>query len=283
MHTFDTGSFMGEQVYLGELQTDEDGRLIVLGGRGQSASYNGARAMTFANNDGWHDDVSDGPVTAEVVYQGAKLEVDPAWAVVAPPNYAPLLKSVRTMWDLMRDLAITHKLPKVPGGPALQAPARPSFQKDIRPLFERLAHLEWVNAGYAAQFGWKGPMHFTDREWLERLASPSATLEDMRRSLANQFRVFHRDSWSPMPWPLQYGDAMNVPPTHSPRQNAGRQRHSTQDAGAMGCAVTSKRTTSRGSNRRAGSKTCHSPSSRTRSTAPAWSFAWPTPSIQVVK
>jgi hypothetical protein len=219
LHTFDTGSFMGAQVYLGELQTDEEGRLIVLGGRGRSASYNGARAMTFANNDGWHDDVSDGPVTAEVVYQGAKLEVDPAWAVVAPPNYAPLLKSVRTMWDLMRDLAITHKLPKAPGRPALQAPARPSFQKDIRPLFERLAHLGWVNAGYAAQFGWKGPMHFTDPEWLERLASPSPTLEKMRRSLANQFRVFDRDSWSPMPWPMQYGDAMNVPPTHSPRQN----------------------------------------------------------------
>jgi hypothetical protein len=208
--TFDTGSFMGTPVYLGELETDEEGRLVVLGGRGKSASYNGARAITFANNDGWHDDISDGPVTAKVVYQGKELAVDPAWVVVAPPNYAPLLKSVRTMWDLMRDVAITAK--------TLSAPARPSFQNDIRPLFERLSHLEWVNAGYAAAFGWKGPMRFTDPEWLQRLADPSPALQEMRLSLANQFRVFDRDAWSPTPWPWLYGDAMDIPPAHTPRQ-----------------------------------------------------------------
>jgi len=210
--TFDTGCFMGTPVYLGELSTDKEGRLVVLGGHGKSASYNGARAITFANNDGWHDDTSDGPVTAKVVYQGKELAVDPAWVVVAPPNYAPLLKSVRTMWDLMRDVAITAKTPS--------APARPSFQNDIRPLFERLSHLEWVNAGYAAAFGWRGPMRFTDAEWLERLADPSPALQGMRVSLANQFRVFDRDAWSPIPWPWLYGDAMNVPPAHTPRQNA---------------------------------------------------------------
>jgi len=209
---FDSGTFMGKPVYLGELRTDEEGRLVVLGGLGKSASYNGARAITFGNNDGWHDDTSDGPVTAKVVYQGKELAVEPAWVVVAPPNYAPLLKSVRTMWDLMRDVAITAK--------TLSAPARPSFQNDIRPLFERLSHLEWVNAGYAAAFGWGGPMRFTDPEWLERLADPSPAFQGMRVSLANQFRVFDRDAWSPIPWPWLYGDAMNVPPAHTPRQNA---------------------------------------------------------------
>jgi len=209
--TFDTGSFMGTPVYLGELETDEEGRLVVLGGRGKSASYNGARAITFANNDGWYDDTSDGPVTAKVVYQSKELAVDPAWVVVAPPNYAPLLKSVRTMWDLMRDVAITAK--------TLSAPARPSFQHEIRPIFERLSHLEWVNLGYAAAFGWKGPMRFADAEWLQRLADPSPALQGMRLSLANQFRVFDRDAWSPIPWPWLYGDAMNVPPAHTPRQS----------------------------------------------------------------
>lgn len=145
--------------------------------------------------------------------------MDPGWVVVVPPNYAPLLKSVRTMWDLMRDLAISHKLPKACEQPPLQAPKRPSFQNDIRPLFERLTHLEWVNAGYAAAFGWKGPLHFTDPQWLARLASRSPTVKELRRSLANQFRVFDRDARSPIPWPWQYGDAMNVPPAHTPRQN----------------------------------------------------------------
>jgi hypothetical protein len=102
-YTFDTGTFIGARVYLGELQTDPQGRLHVLGGRGKSASYNGAQAVTFANNEGWHGDTSDGPVTAEVTLAGRKLQVDPAWIVVAPPNYAPLQKSVRTMWDLGPD------------------------------------------------------------------------------------------------------------------------------------------------------------------------------------
>ena len=55
---------MGKKVYLGEIFTDDDGRLMVLGGHGVSASYDGTRAITFANNEGWHDDVSDGPVNA---------------------------------------------------------------------------------------------------------------------------------------------------------------------------------------------------------------------------
>jgi hypothetical protein len=84
-HAFDTGAFRGKPVYLGELRTDEAGRLVVLGGRGVSASHDGSRAITFANNDGWHDDVSDGPVTAEVRFEGKALKVDPAWVVVGAP------------------------------------------------------------------------------------------------------------------------------------------------------------------------------------------------------
>ena len=51
-YSFDTGTFLGTPVYLGEIRTDSQGRLIVFGGRGKSASYNGARAVTFANNEG---------------------------------------------------------------------------------------------------------------------------------------------------------------------------------------------------------------------------------------
>ena len=79
-----------------------------------------SRAVTFANNDGWHDDTSDGPVTARVIFKGHELKFDPAWVVVAPPNYAPMQKSVRTMWDLMRDVAIQAGM--------LPQPARPSVR-----------------------------------------------------------------------------------------------------------------------------------------------------------
>jgi hypothetical protein len=37
------------------------------------------------------------------------------------------------MWDLMRDLAI--------GAGMLPKPVRPSFERDIRPIFERLSKL----------------------------------------------------------------------------------------------------------------------------------------------
>ena len=125
-------------------------------------------------------------------------------------------KSVRTMWDLMRDVAINAgTLPK---------PIRPSFERDIRPLFERMTRLQWVNAGFAAQFGWKAPQDFSQPEWLERLSRPGNTNRELRRTIANHFRVFDRDSYSPAPWPWVYGDAMNNPPApaapvHRPHQH----------------------------------------------------------------
>jgi hypothetical protein len=64
-YAFDDGSFFGQAVYLGELRTDEAGRLLILGGRGASGAVTGSRPIAhYANNDGWHDDTSDGSVTA---------------------------------------------------------------------------------------------------------------------------------------------------------------------------------------------------------------------------
>jgi hypothetical protein len=201
---------MGRAVYLGELRTDEDGRLVVLGGRGVSASYDGRPAVTFANNDGWHDDVSDGPVTAEVEFEGRLLPVQPAWVVVAPPDYAPMQKSVRTMWDVMRDTAIKAGF--------FPQPSSPSFMQDILPVFERLTNLQWVNAGFASAFGFGGPFNFATSEWARKLSDPTSANRGLRKTLANQFRNFDRDSWSPLPFPWLYGDAMNIPPAKSPRQ-----------------------------------------------------------------
>ena len=208
---FDTGKFVGKAVYLGELRTDPSGRLCVLGGFGHAASVTGAQAITFANNEGWHDDVSDGPVTAMVRYQGQTLAVDPAWVVVAPPNYAPRQKSVRTMWDLMRDLFVTQG--------TITAPAKPSFENDIRPIFERLSRLQWVNAGYAAAFGWGGSTPFSQPQWMSKLANPSVNSKEWRRTIYNQFRQFARDGWAQSPWPWLYGDAMSIPALDIAEQN----------------------------------------------------------------
>ncbi|MEP3054772.1 LodA/GoxA family CTQ-dependent oxidase [Ascidiaceihabitans sp.] len=208
---FDDGTCFGQRVYLGELHTDDAGRLIVLGGHGKSASNDDSPAITFANNEGWYDDTSDGPVTATVTLDGVQLDVAPAWVICAPPNYGPQIKSVRTMWDLMRDTAVSAKM--------LDRPAKPSFQDDIRPIFERMTELQWVNAGFAAAFGFEGPFDFSSPEWLARLNDATDTGAETRRVLYNNFRVFDRDSKSPVPWPWLYGDAMNVPPADTPRQH----------------------------------------------------------------
>ena len=210
-HTFE-GKFFDKTVYLGEMRTDKKGRLIMLGGHGLSANVDGNIAVTFANNEGWHDDMSDGPVTAEVKYKGKKLEVDPAWVICAPPDYAPMQKSVRTMWDLMRSVAVEAKM--------MVAPEKPSFTKDILPIFERMTNLQWVNAGFAAAFGWGGQFNYTSLEWVKKLNDPSAANLEMRRTISNNFRRYGESgAEAPQLWPWLYGDAVAIPTQGSERQH----------------------------------------------------------------
>lgn len=207
------GKFMGKEVYLGEMRSDEQGRLIMLGGHGCAENINGDIAVTFANNEGWYDDIADGPVTARVVYHGRALKVLPAWVISAPPDFAPMQKSVRTMWDLMRDVAVQNRL--------LNRPKRPSFSDDILPIFQRMTDLQWVNAGFASGFGWGAPFDFTSPQWIAKLGDPSSANYEMRRVLYNNFRRYGRSgAEADQLWPWIYGDAMSIPPSGSERQNA---------------------------------------------------------------
>jgi hypothetical protein len=135
------GRFLGKDVYLGELRTDAKGRLLVLGGRGVSESVPpGEDLPEFANNDRWHDDVSDGPVTAVVTLPGQEpIAVHhPSWVVVAPPDFAPAINSIVTLYDVAFGAAVEKG--------ALQPDPRPSFRRHIKPLIERAADLQWVNS-----------------------------------------------------------------------------------------------------------------------------------------
>ena len=224
------GRFEEVEVYLGEMTTDEQGRLVMLGGHGKSANPQGHKAITFGNNEGWYDDTSDGPITADVIYENQVLTVKPSWVVCAPPDYAPMQKSVRTMWDLMREVAVNSRL--------LPQPGKPSFTHDILPIFQRMTDLQWVNAGFAAGFGWQSPFDFTSEQWLQRLSDPSSTWQEAKRTLFNNFRNLDVqihiegeqqsvtvDTWnptkaalSPQQWPWIYGDAMSKDANDSPRQ-----------------------------------------------------------------
>lgn len=209
-YQFDNGTFMGVPVPLGEIRTDEAGRLIVLGGHGDSASpegkppYDPADPSSFNNANDWFDDTSDGPVTAEVTIDGRAIPVKPAWVIAAPPNYAPDTIAWRTMYDLMTDVFVANGM--------LPYPEQVSFSRDIQPVLQRLSNLQWVNKGFAVMFGKGTPMDFEDPNFVRKLAQkPSETLGDpyqeLRQVIYNAFRPANNDVNDPRTWPWIYGDA----------------------------------------------------------------------------
>src|ERR1700687_5298057 len=129
---FNTGSFLGLEVSLGEMRTDADSRLLVLGGFGQSGSVPDGLGIThFANNSGWYDDVSDGPVSATVTLNGTTtpLIAAPAWVICPPPRLAPPLDSASTLYDVLYQVAV-NKL-------WLTIPASTSFSRAIYLILRR--------------------------------------------------------------------------------------------------------------------------------------------------
>ncbi len=196
---FTGGKFFQLDVPLGELRTDGRGHLFVLGGHGVSQSRTGANPVTFANNDDWCDDTSDGPVDAKVVINGTEIPVEGAWVIVAPPNYAPSLLTVRTMYDLLYDLMVHWGL--------LQAPAKVSFQSHIRPIFEGLSGLQWVNQGFASMFGAGSSFNFQDI--LPQLADGSSGNAAFRQNIYRHFRNPGSSQLGKDLWPMFYGDALD--------------------------------------------------------------------------
>jgi hypothetical protein len=161
------GTFMKTfDVKLGDLLTDSAGRLIVLGGHGVSQSAPSSTLEHFADNDGWCDDVADGPVRATVRLHGATtaISADPAWVLVAPPDFAPPIENVVTLYDTMYNMMAGFD-------PALRvSDSTPvSFTRDIYPILRRVSHLHWVSKIAAERHGPGKPFHFISK--LETLSS----------------------------------------------------------------------------------------------------------------
>ncbi len=161
--------------YLGQLRTDGEGRLIVLGGKGYSASNVSPPAdlPTYANNDNWFDDTSDGPVTAVVtINDGGPVDVpvDPkggAWVLCDPPDFAPRIRGAVTGYDLLFDLAVRaipippenglyddgqplanvrkFKADFVPGADFELPSSVPDFTNDIQPVLLAGYNYWWVD------------------------------------------------------------------------------------------------------------------------------------------
>jgi L-lysine 6-oxidase len=140
---------------LGTMTTDDKGRLVVAGGFGTSGAAEqdaippDGRLASFVNNDKWFDDVSDGPVTARVIFSdGTSQEVTPSWLIVGPPDYAPPIENIVTVYDCLYDLALRELGldPAIfdPATNQFQVAYAPSFTHEIYTILRRAFEYRWV-------------------------------------------------------------------------------------------------------------------------------------------
>ncbi|UUX48372.1 CTQ-dependent glycine oxidase GoxA [Nisaea acidiphila] len=177
------GTFWGEEkVGLGDLRTDAEGRLLVVPPDGVSNSPTNAGITSFADNDGWHDDWCDGPVTATVqLANGITFEADPAWVACVGPNFAPDIPPISTMYDVISNLNVEERWAEAPEAPI-------SFRKYIYPTFRRAALMEWLTDAANLRQGWLGEADFSDPAFIARLADPSEGNRAFRLSVFEKFR-----------------------------------------------------------------------------------------------
>jgi L-Lysine epsilon oxidase N-terminal/L-lysine epsilon oxidase C-terminal domain/Iron-containing redox enzyme len=193
---------------LGELLTDDSGRLLVLGGYGRAAGWkkNGLlRLNEDVNNDQWFDDTSDGPVSATLVFDdGSRATVQQAWVTTTDPSHAPQIPNVVSLWDdvydcWVRELGLAPDLyDETKGG--YQDTYKPSFEDQIAPIFRSSALQHWTanlsNRGISAH---------------RQLTSITATDDSSTTALAGLVAIFRNpfqpDQTSTTLMPLHLGDA----------------------------------------------------------------------------
>lgn len=204
----DTGTFLGTAVPLGEVRCEADGRLVVLGGRGTSdfVSPDGAPVpiSNFANNDNWYDDVADGPVTARVSFpDGRQVDAEPARVVVAPPDFAPGLTNLVTLYDVGFHAAVERGWRR--------PPARPSFSLHVQPVLQRVLGYQWLlQLGRQGHGPDAGLGNFASR-WAQ-LADPSKEQASLRSLVVS----FLRDPAEP----VRDGDFGFMPRLHHSQYQA---------------------------------------------------------------
>lgn len=95
---------------LGEMLTDSEGRLLVVGAFGKASGFKNdgsydpnATLEHDVNNNNWFDDTADGPVNAVLLFEdGTKTEIEgSSWVVTTDPSYAPQIPNVVSLWEDM--------------------------------------------------------------------------------------------------------------------------------------------------------------------------------------
>lgn len=139
------GRFQGAPVALGDIAERPNGRLLFRPSDGRAHSPNGTAIGNFANNDDWFDTACDGSIRAEVADGGGMVQALPAWVIGAPPDYAPGIANLVTLYDVLFDLAVERAL--------VPQPDPIVFTHHVMPILKRAMDYQWVNK--AARVGYE--------------------------------------------------------------------------------------------------------------------------------
>lgn len=154
--TYTHGSFPGPKKYgydidkLGDLKTDSEGRLLVLGGLGLAGGDE--PISSFAGADTWNDDIADGTVDCTVRFHDGSEVTLQAWVIVGSPKFAPQIDNICTLSDTMLDVAIRYArvLPEMynaerwPESDGWNPGYVVNYDRDVAPIINRPKKYQWV-------------------------------------------------------------------------------------------------------------------------------------------
>ena len=166
-----------KDVNLGAVEYD-GGSLIFYPGDGISAALNPSDLNTdFADNSNWYDDICDGKVTAKVTMNGTTYELNDAdssaWIATAPPDYAPQIQPLATMYDLICGIS------------------NDSYTTDfslIFPILYRLYRMQWVNISDFLAPSFRETIDELTTAEFKSLYSNSVSAQHVRNKIFNLFR-----------------------------------------------------------------------------------------------
>jgi L-lysine 6-oxidase len=190
---------------LGEMLTDDEGRLRVLGGYGRAG---GEQSIdSFAGADTWHDDISDGAVTCQVTFKDGQRVTLSAWIIVGSPKFAPELVNIVSLDDTMFDVGVRY-LNLIPDlyvrakSPGWNPDYTANFQRDIEPIIRRPADYQWV-ANVQAMQAFTAPP-FDPRDASEANRQNRENYFSYFRKVSDENTLFRGANAIPM-MPLQSG------------------------------------------------------------------------------
>jgi hypothetical protein len=207
--------------FLGQAKMEDDGHLLFIPAFGASASLPDAAPIDeYASNDGWFDDMCDGSIDAAVTFPDGHTEnAESAWVITGPPDFAPGIGNVVSLYDTIWDLSVRLHLPCAAGNDEdlqelqrqqaawqdasndFASPYEPSFTDHIYPILSRAlaafdVHVSSVRAFHTSLWDWT------------RLSSRAENA--IRRSIFDRMRDPNSDQLDRTGMPRGLGDEFNT-------------------------------------------------------------------------